>query len=331
MKSDIQKDLLGLMRAPSYTPLTLPQIAAALGLPRKSAPKLRKAMDSLLADGRAAKVKGDRYGVPDDLNLVAGVVAFRQGGGAFLDVPDSEGSIETARGHGGGAQRRQGACADAAGFLQAAQGQGRAQGLGFSAPRPPAARKSYGFSNAQTTKLSAPSRRSYGFWHVVPDDPKFFYDVIVADPSKSSVTPPPKENDKVVAKLNEWAQRHMNPTGEIVENLGESHTPMAEYRAILVKYNLSETFPEAVEREAEGVPESVGARDISGRFDARGIMTITIDPEDAKDFDDAISVRALPGGLSRGRRPHRRRVEIRQARERARPRGRAPGETPRIL
>ena len=52
MKSDIQKDLLGLMRAPSYTPLTLPQIAAALGLPRKSAPKLRKAMDSLLADGR---------------------------------------------------------------------------------------------------------------------------------------------------------------------------------------------------------------------------------------------------------------------------------------
>ena len=94
MKSDKQKALLGLMRAPSYTPLTLPQIAAALGLPRKSAPKLRKAMDSLLADGRAAKVKGDRYGVPDDLNLVAGVGAFRQGGGAFLDVPDSAGSKE---------------------------------------------------------------------------------------------------------------------------------------------------------------------------------------------------------------------------------------------
>lgn len=88
MKSDIQKDLLGLMRAPSYTPLTLPQIAAALGLPRKSAPKLRKAMDSLLADGRAAKVKGRPLpGVPDDLNLVAGVVAFRQGEGRFSTYP----------------------------------------------------------------------------------------------------------------------------------------------------------------------------------------------------------------------------------------------------
>ena len=283
MKSDIQKDLLGLMRAPSYTPLTLPQIAAALGLPRKSAPKLRKAMDSLLADGRAAKVKGDRYGVPDDLNLVAGVVAFRQGGGAFLDVPDSEGdrvlarmlpdSFKPRRGKGG---RRD-----------------------WDSPRPVRRRaKVIRILERANDKVVGTLRRSYGFWHVVPDDPKFFYDVIVADPSKSSVTPPPKENDKVVAKLNEWAQRHMNPTGEIVENLGESHTPMAEYRAILVKYNLSETFPEAVEREAEGVPESVGARDISGRFDARGIMTITIDPEDAKDFDDAISVRALPGGLT---------------------------------
>ena len=62
MKSDIQKDLLGLMRAPSYTPLTLPQIAAALGLPRKSAPKLRKAMDSLLADGRAARSRATATG-----------------------------------------------------------------------------------------------------------------------------------------------------------------------------------------------------------------------------------------------------------------------------
>lgn len=298
MKSDIQKDLLGLMRAPSYTPLTLPQIAAALGLPRKSAPKLRKAMDSLLADGRAAKVKGDRYGVPDDLNLVAGVVAFRQGGGAFLDVPDSESSIEISPEDTGVAFNGDRVLARMLpDSFKPRRGKGGRRD--WDSPRPVRRRaKVIRILERANDKVVGTLRRSYGFWHVVPDDPKFFYDVIVADPSKSSVTPPPKENDKVVAKLNEWAQRHMNPTGEIVENLGESHTPMAEYRAILVKYNLSETFPEAVEREAEGVPESVGARDISGRFDARGIMTITIDPEDAKDFDDAISVRALPGGLT---------------------------------
>ena len=254
MKSDIQKDLLGLMRAPSYTPLTLPQIAAALGLPRKSAPKLRKAMDSLLADGRAAKVKGDRYGVPDDLNLVAGVVAFRQGGGAFLDVPGSEGSIEIRPEDTGVALNGDKVLARMLpDSFKPRRGKGGRRD--WDSPRSGRRRaKVIRILERANDKVVGTLRRSYGFWHVVPDDPRFFYDVIVADPSKSAVTPVPKENDKVVAKLNEWAQKHMNPTGEIVENLGESHTPMAEYRAILAKYNLSETFPEAVEREAEGVP-----------------------------------------------------------------------------
>ena len=89
MKSDIRKDLLDFMKSKSYTPLTLPQIATALGLSRKACAPLRKAMDSLIADGTAAKVKGDRYGLSGDLNLLAGTIAFRQRGGAFLDVPGS--------------------------------------------------------------------------------------------------------------------------------------------------------------------------------------------------------------------------------------------------
>ena len=77
MKDDIKENLLGLMRSKSYTPLTLPQLATALDLPKKSRPKLKKILESLLADGTAAKVKGDRYGVSGDLNLLAGTIAFR--------------------------------------------------------------------------------------------------------------------------------------------------------------------------------------------------------------------------------------------------------------
>lgn len=296
MKSDIRKDLLDFMKSKSYTPLTLPQIATALGLSRKACAPLRKAMDSLIADGTAAKVKGDRYGLSGDLNLLAGTIAFRQRGGAFLDVPGSDERIEIRP-------------EDTGVALNSDKVLARLLPESFKPRRGRNGRRDWNAANygvryakvirileRANSKVVGTLRRSYSFWHVVPDDPKFFYDVIVADPAKSGVVPPPKENDKVVVRLNEWVQKHMNPTGEIVENLGESHTPMAEYRSILVKYDLSETFPEDVEKCADSVPIEVSARDISGRFDARSIPTITIDPEDAKDFDDAISLRPAEEG-----------------------------------
>lgn len=296
MKSDIRKDLLEFMKSKSYTPLTLPQIATALGLSRKACAPLRKAMDSLIADGTAAKVKGDRYGLSGDLNLLAGTIAFRQRGGAFLDVPGSDERIEIRP-------------EDTGVALNSDKVLARLLPESFKPRRGRNGRRDWNAANygvryakvirileRANSKVVGTLRRSYSFWHVVPDDPKFFYDVIVSDPAKSGVVPPPKENDKVVVRLNEWVQKHMNPTGEIVENLGESHTPMAEYRSILVKYDLSETFPEDVEKCADSVPSEVSARDISGRFDARSIPTITIDPEDAKDFDDAISLRPAEGG-----------------------------------
>ena len=291
MKSDIRKDLLDFMKSKSYAPLTLPQIATALGLSRKACAPLRKAMDSLIADGTAAKVKGDRYGLSGDLNLLAGTIAFRQRGGAFLDVSGSDERIEIRP-------------EDTGVALNSDKVLARLLPDSFKPRRGRNGRRDWNAANygekvryakvirileRANSKVVGTLRRSYSFWHVVPDDPKFFYDVIVSDPAKSGVVPPPKENDKVVVRLNEWVQKHMNPTGEIVENLGESHTPMAEYRSILVKYDLSETFPDEVEKCADSVPCEVSARDISGRFDARSIPTITIDPEDAKDFDDAIS------------------------------------------
>ena len=298
MKSDIRKDLLDFMKSKSYTPLTLPQIATALGLSRKACAPLRKAMDSLIADGTAAKVKGDRYGLSGDLNLLAGTIAFRQRGGAFLDVSGSDERIEIRP-------------EDTGVALNSDKVLARLLPDSFKPRRGRNGRRDWNAANygekvryakvirileRANSKVVGTLRRSYSFWHVVPDDPKFFYDVIVSDPAKSGVVPPPKENDKVVVRLNEWVQKHMNPTGEIVENLGESHTPMAEYRSILVKYDLSETFPDEVEKCADSVPCEVSARDISGRFDARSIPTITIDPEDAKDFDDAISLRPAEGG-----------------------------------
>ena len=294
---ELQADLLSLMRAKNYTPKTLPQLIDALGLSHKFMPKLRKAMEALLAEGSAAKVKGDRYGATADLDLVAGVISFRQNGKAYITLADGK-TLEVRPQETGVALNGDKVLARVLpdSFKPRRGRNGKKNWDYYDADAPKKFAKVIRILDRSNTKVVGTLRRSYNFWHVVPDDPRFYYDVIVYDPSKEEVSPEPKENDKVVVELNDWVQRHINPTGRIIENLGQSHTPMAEYRGILAKYNLSETFPAEVEHEAKSVSNSVSEADRKGRFDARDIPTITIDPEDAKDFDDAISLRELSNG-----------------------------------
>ncbi|MFN5805076.1 MAG: RNB domain-containing ribonuclease [Opitutia bacterium] len=105
--------------------------------------------------------------------------------------------------------------------------------------------------------------------------------------------------DKVVVKLDAWERRNLSPTGTVSEVLGPTHTPMAEYLAILRRYGLRPEFPPAVEAEAAAFGDTVRPADLAGREDFRPVPTITIDPDDAKDFDDALSVERLPDGRLR--------------------------------
>ena len=134
---------------------------------------------------------------------------------------------------------------------------------------------------------------------VIPDDPRIIQDILVPDPKNAGLRPIPKRGDKVVVKLLEWKQRHINPEGEIVEVLGRTHEPDAEFKAILYKYDLNPQFPAAVEKQTEKVPDKVRAEDIGNRQDCRDVFTFTIDPDDAMDFDDALSVEQLDGGKIR--------------------------------
>ena len=116
------------------------------------------------------------------------------------------------------------------------------------------------------------------------------------DPSRAGLLPAPKPGDKVVVRLDAWERRNLSPTGTITEVLGVTHTPMAEYLAILRRYGLNPEFPPAVSAEANSFAKSVQKAECIGREDFRAIPTITIDPDDAKDFDDALSVQRMPNG-----------------------------------
>nr|MDQ3623208.1 ribonuclease R [Verrucomicrobiota bacterium] len=151
------------------------------------------------------------------------------------------------------------------------------------------------------------------FFYVIPDDPRFQHDVYVRPivaggreeggrGAKAAATLQPCAGDKVVVKLDAWESRHVSPEGEIVEVLGPAHAPGIDMVSIVRKYNLPLEFPEEVQREAERIPEEIDGAAGTRREDCRGQQVITIDPDDARDFDDAIHVERLvsKGGQGTG-------------------------------
>jgi ribonuclease R len=105
-----------------------------------------------------------------------------------------------------------------------------------------------------------------------------------------------QHGQKVIAKLTDWPKQAKNPFGEVLEILGQQGDNEAEMHAILSEFGLPYKFSEAVSKEADRIPDKITEKDYRERRDFRDITTFTIDPEDAKDFDDALSIRRLPGG-----------------------------------
>ncbi len=106
-----------------------------------------------------------------------------------------------------------------------------------------------------------------------------------------------KNGDKAVVKITEWSEHAKNPTGRVIDILGRSGDNTTEMHAILAEYGLPYAYPAAVEREAEKIDPGITDVEISRREDMRRVTTFTIDPRDAKDFDDAISIRQVAGRL----------------------------------
>ncbi|HVA97646.1 MAG TPA: ribonuclease R [Bacteroidia bacterium] len=105
-----------------------------------------------------------------------------------------------------------------------------------------------------------------------------------------------KDGQKAIAKIVEWSEKDRNPIGEITEVLGDAGDHETEMHAILAEFGLPYRFPKEVEKMADKIPTFITENEISNRKDFRQITTFTIDPIDAKDFDDALSLRKMENG-----------------------------------
>ena len=128
------------------------------------------------------------------------------------------------------------------------------------------------------------SSRDYGF--VISDNPKFSKDIFISRKNSMGA----KDGDKVVAEITDYGSRNRKPEGKITEVLGNLRSPGTDILAIVKSFNIPSVFPDKVLRQADRVPDHVQEADLDGRLDLRNLVTVTIDGEDAKDLDDAISL-----------------------------------------
>lgn len=139
-------------------------------------------------------------------------------------------------------------------------------------------------------------RKESAFSFVVPDDKKMYMDIFIS-PSETKKL---QNGFKVLVKIERWDDPKKNPEGKILKVIGKKGDNDAEMESIVLEKGFQTGFPSKVEKEAEALEKKskpIPQKDIDERRDFRNITTFTIDPEDAKDFDDAISFRRLPDGL----------------------------------
>ncbi|MDG1701289.1 MAG: RNB domain-containing ribonuclease [Opitutae bacterium] len=150
---------------------------------------------------------------------------------------------------------------------------------------------------ARDTYIGTYRNHSDDHGYIAADDPYVIPEFIVPKISLGEYEQSIEDGDKVLFELVNWSQRVIMPEAKIIKILGKTHEPKAEFKAILIKYNLDPDFPDEVLKQANSIPTKVEEADSKNRLDLRNDYTFTIDPDDAKDFDDALSVKKINDDL----------------------------------
>jgi len=244
------------------------ELAAELGISSRDYSSFRNQVKNLIDSGQLVKLRRGRIGVPSEMNLAVGIISINKGGfgtmmteaGEPLVVPPS--SLATA--------------------LDGDRVMVRVD--------PGEDDESYGkvIKILDRSERNIVGRFSRGkhFSMVLPDDKKVRRDVYVPNRLSKNAA----DGQRVVARINSWDDPHRNPEGEIIEILGHPDEPGVDMLTVIKTYNLPEEFPDPVVREAKACGELFNRAEMNRRRSFTRETVFTIDPVDAKDFDDAVSV-----------------------------------------
>jgi ribonuclease R len=282
---NIREQILALLGSADYRPLDKSELAKALGRTSGVRMGLNQALRELERAGEIARIRKNRYVLPPAADLITGALHIHQAGYGFLiSEKPGEPDIFIAAENTGTAMHGDRVVARISREAPYGRTKGRREGRVIRI-----------LERAHNTIVGT-LQHSRNFYYVVPDDPRLVHDVYVRPEQDGQVETTPTVGDKVVVRLEAWESRHVNPEGEIIEVLGPASAPGVDMLSIIRKYHLPTEFPRDVLDQANGISERVDARQLEGREDLRKEFIVTIDPDDARDFDDAIHAKKLENG-----------------------------------
>ena len=262
--------LTELFQDKAYAPMKLKELAMLLDIPKSQREELKEVLDILLSEGKISVSKKGKYGKPQEFSQV-GVFFGHPKGFGFVTVEGLERDVFIPAEKTAGAMHGD--------RVQVVAEESQAKG-----------KRSEGavvkiLERANETVIGYYQKnKSFGF--VLPDNQKLFQDIFIPQgKDMGAVT-----GHKVVVKVTDFGGERRKPEGRITEIIGHVNDPGTDILSIIKAYGLPEEFPPEVMRQASLTAGEVDEREMAGRLDLRGLPTVTIDGEDAKDLDDAITI-----------------------------------------
>ena len=267
--------LLTLMKDPTYVPMKLKELAMLLGVPKEQRKDLEEVLNELVASGKVGISKKGKY-ARSEVFAQTGIFSAHHRGFGFVTIEGRDGDLFVPPDDTGDAMD-----GDTVQVIIDENGRGgRAE-----------ARVLKVLKHANETLIGTfEKNKSFGF--VIPDNPWITMDIFIPQGKENGAV----SGHKVVVKLDTYATRNKNPEGHVQEILGHINDPGVDILSIVRAYGLPEEFPEDVMEEVSHAPEELSADYVAeeigknGRVDLRDVPMVTIDGEDAKDLDDAVSV-----------------------------------------
>lgn len=261
-----------------YVPMKLKEIAMLLQIPREQRHELKEVLESLEADGKIYVSKKGKY-VKGQPQYLKGIFQANLRGFGFV-LREEEEDV----------------------FIPEENINGAFQGdeVEFLITKSPEGRRKEGkivrVVSHGTKKVIGLYEKSKSFGFVRPDNQRFLKDIYIpAGKEKGAMT-----GHKVVVELTSYGGENMKPEGKVVEIIGHINDPGTDIMSIVMGYDMPVEFPEKVLNQAERVGKDVSEADMAGRMDLRDWQMVTIDGEDAKDLDDAVSLTKVENGWKLG-------------------------------
>ncbi len=262
--------LTELMQDKYYKPMKFKELCAFLQVEKYQRDELRQVLEELIEEGKIALSSHGKYGKPE-LFSMAGVFSCSTRGFGFVQVEGREQDIFIPPEATGGALHQDTVLVAVTG---SARGGKREEGRIIKV------------LSHSIEQVVGTYQKNKNFGFVIPDNKRIAKDIFV-EPKNSMGA---ENGHKVIVKLTDYGSSHKNPEGTIIEILGHSHDPGTDILSIAKAYEIPMEFPEAVEAQLNRIPDEVKPEEMTGRLDLRDLPTVTIDGEDAKDLDDAITI-----------------------------------------